>query len=112
MCLKHEDAFKWKDWMLILAENKFFIEKKKYDEYVYSAFKVIFDEVKKDGYVKDEWPLTAGMSPVLTDRGRVFASLGGYSDEYKRRQNEEAKEVIKSMTKEVALFVISLFEKH
>lgn len=72
-----KEAIKWKDWMLVLAESKYFIEKKEYDPDVYSAYKVLFDEVRRDGYIKEGWGITAGICPVLTDLGRVFVATGG-----------------------------------
>lgn len=104
-----KDEIRWKDWMLVLAENRYFLEKKKYAPDVYAAYKVIFDEVRKDGYIKEGWGITAGMCPELTDLGRVFVETGGYSEEYKRRCREQASDVALLVTKETAAAIIKFF---
>lgn len=104
-----KEESKWKDWMLILAENKFLIEKKEYDPYVYSAYKVLFEEVSKDGYIKEGWGITSAISPILTDLGKVFVSEGGYSEEYKKRCMEQALDVALLVTKEAAAAIIQFF---
>lgn len=100
---------KWKDWMLVLAENEYLIEKKKYDPDVYSAYKVLFDEVRKDGYIKEGWGITSAIAPILTDLGRVFVSNGGYSEEYKKRCVERASDVAFLVTKEAAAAIVKFF---
>ena len=109
ICAGMKDYAKWKDWMLVLAENKFLIEKNKYDPDVYSAYKVLFDEVRKDGYIEEGWGITSAICPVLTDLGRVFVSEGGYSEEYKKRRIERASNVALLVTKEAAAAIIQFF---
>lgn len=104
-----KEESKWKDWMLILAENKFLIEKKEYDMDVYSAFKVLFDEVRRDGYIKEGWGITSAICPVLTDLGKVFVASGGYSEEYKKRRMERVSDVALLVTKETAAAIIQFF---
>ena len=109
MCVDVENEVKWKDWMLVLAENKYLIEKKEYDMGVYSAFKVLFDEVRRDGYIKEGWGITSAICPVLTDLGKVFVASGGYSEEYKKRRMERVSDVALLVTKETASTIIKFF---
>ena len=60
-----KDEVRWKDWMLVLAENRYLIEKKKYDPDVFSAYKVLFDAVRRDGFVPDWVPLLVKGDSVL-----------------------------------------------
>lgn len=104
-----KDEIKWKDWMLVLAENRYLIKGSEYDSDVYSAYKVLFEEVRRDGYIKEGWGITSAICPILTDLGRVFVASGGYSEEYKRRCRERASDVALLVTKETAAAIIKFF---
>nr|DAY59034.1 MAG TPA: hypothetical protein [Caudoviricetes sp.] len=95
-----ENIDKYKDWILKLAEEEYFVEFKEYSSEQKALWRYLFGIVMKDGYVKDKWKIRAGILLSLTDDGEVFLLNGGYSRQTKDYKKEKAIETIKSMAKD------------
>lgn len=55
----------------------------------FQYWKYVFDVVESDGYVTDRYNVCGAISPELTEKGRIFFDLGGYSGEKKRETKKK-----------------------
>ena len=82
--MEEAHLIRYKDWMLTKAFNVEYLDKSGFAIDLWELLKYVYDEVEKDGYVKNCWKIHGGIKPQLTPKGYVFYYTGGYSGEAKK----------------------------
>lgn len=104
-----ERLLKFKNFILELADERQMIDCSLVGKESFQYWKYVFDVVESDGYVTDRYNVCGAINPELTEKGRIFFDLGGYSGEKEREKKEKAIDLIKSIVIETLKDVIKHF---